>query len=345
MGGPDLIGVVEAAYDLGLDDREWIAALVRAAAPHLDVGRGVFAFYFDASDPTHVRMWHPTDVGDTTLPMKMRLARDIARGRDAESLRRIACGPTTVGALSSELARHGLTELSRPWVVLSGHLDYLGIRACDAHMRGVSLAVPHAEPFVAPAATARRWSRIASHIAAGYRLRRALHVANIDPLVDDGDAVWAPDGRCEHAQGEARSQSAREILRRAVLEMDSARTHTARSAADDALAMWRGLVDGTWSLVERFESDGRRYVVARKNEPGVLDPRGLTLREKQVVSFAALGHSNKLIAYELGVTHGTVTVHLTSAMAKLGATTRAELTRLVSELDALRPGAPYRQSR
>ncbi|MBZ0119477.1 MAG: helix-turn-helix transcriptional regulator, partial [Sandaracinaceae bacterium] len=119
----------------------------------------------------------------------------------------------------------------------------------------------------------------------------------------------------------------------------------ARSAADDALAMWRGLVDGTWSLVERFESDGRRYVVARKNEPGVLDPRGLTLREKQVVSFAALGHSNKLIAYELGVTHGTVTVHLTSAMAKLGATTRAELTRLVSELDALRPGAPYRQSR
>jgi DNA-binding CsgD family transcriptional regulator len=331
VGAPDLIGVVEAAYDLELDDREWLASLVTTAAPHLDAGRGVFGFYFDASDPSHVRMWHPTDVGETTLPMKMRLARDVARGRDGESIRRVACGRATVGSLSTELARYGLTEQARPWIILSGHLDYLGIRACDAHMRGVSLAVPHAEPFVAASATVRRWSQLAAHIAAAYRLRRSLRVASVDPLVDDGEAVWGPDGRCHHAEGEARSEEARGELRRAVLEIDRARC---RSGGDveEALSLWRGLVDGTWSLVERFESDGRRYMVARRNEPGVLDPRGLSLREKQVVSFAALGHSNKLIAYELGIGKSAVTLHLGTAIQKIGVRDRLELARLLSDL-------------
>jgi DNA-binding CsgD family transcriptional regulator len=335
VGAPDLIGVVEAVYDLELDDREWLSALVRAAAPHLDAGRGVLGFYFDASDPMRVRMWHPADVGETTLPMKMRLARDVAVGRDAEAIRRIACGRTTVGSLSTELARYGLTERARPWVVLSGHGDYLGIRACDAHMRGVSLAVCHPAPFVAPSATVQRWSKLAAHIAAAYRLRRSLRVANLDPLIDDGDAVWGPDGRCHHAEDGASGEDARAELRRAVIDIDRARSRGGRSDAEEALSLWRGLVDGTWSLVERFESDGRRYLIARRNEPGVLDPRALTLREKQVVSFAALGHSNKLIAYELGVQKSVVTLHLTAAMQKLGVRDRLSLTRLIGDLGEL----------
>jgi FixJ family two-component response regulator len=31
------------------------------------------------------------------------------------------------------------------------------------------------------------------------------------------------------------------------------------------------------------------------------DPRRLSRRERQVVAFAAIGHPNKLIAYELGL--------------------------------------------
>jgi DNA-binding CsgD family transcriptional regulator len=332
---PDLIALVEAAYDLEPDDREWLAQLVTTAAPHLDVGRGIFGFYFDASDRDRVRMWHPTDVGETTMPMKMRLGRDVAVGREPDVVAWIATSPTSVGSLTDVLREIGSLERLQPWITLSGHLDYLGVRACDAQLRGVALAACYPAPFSAPAPTRHRWSRVAAHIAAGYRLRRSLHIANVDQLVDDGEAVLGPDGRVHHAEAPASGVEEREHLRRAVLDVDRARTTRRRRDTEEALELWRGLVDGTWSLVERFESDGRRYFVARRNEPGVLDPRGLTLREKQVVSFASLGHSDKLIAYELGVTKSTVATHLKTAMHKLGVGSRVALIRLLNDLGLL----------
>ncbi len=94
---------------------------------------------------------------------------------------------------------------------------------------------------------------------------------------------------------------------------------------DDALAMWRTLVTCRWSLVDRFESDGRRYLVARANEPPTA-PRGeLTDRQYQVASMAALGHSNKMIGYALGLLAATVSEHLSRACQRLGVRLRAEL--------------------
>lgn len=335
MAAPDLIGLVETAYDLESDDREWLANVVRRAAPSLDVGRGLVAFYFDASDRAHIRVWHPTDVGETTLPMKIRLGRHHIIGRHSRIASWIACGPATVGSLTDVLRQADSLEAFQPWITLSGHRDYLGIRACDARMRGVAFGVCYSEPFTAPVSTTRRWTRIAAHIAAAYRLRRALHVADVDPLIDDGDAVLSADGRVHHAEGTATDDAARELLRRAVVDIDRARRRGTRHDEEQALTLWQGLVDGTWSLVERFESDGRRYLVARRNEPGVLDPRGLSLREKQVVSFAVLGHPSKLIAYELGLTKSTVTTHLQSAMQKLGVASQVELVRLLTDLGEL----------
>jgi DNA-binding NarL/FixJ family response regulator len=103
-----------------------------------------------------------------------------------------------------------------------------------------------------------------------------------------------------------------------------------RSSPDEAIALWRALVAGRWSIIDHFDSDGRRYLVARRNQPapaarglGVLSPR-----ERDVLARAALGHTNKLIAYELGVAVATVASALASAAVKLGVATRAELIRL-----------------
>ena len=75
---------------------------------------------------------------------------------------------------------------------------------------------------------------------------------------------------------------------------------------------------GRWSLVDHFDSNGRRYLMAHRNDPDTPDLRGLTLRERQVVGYAGAGHSNKIIAYELGLTLSTVAGHLARARAKLG---------------------------
>ena len=56
----------------------------------------------------------------------------------------------------------------------------------------------------------------------------------------------------------------------------------------------------------------------------------LSERERQVVGYAKLGHHDKLIAYELGISHSLVRVLLGRAASKLGASTRDELISLVT---------------
>ena len=46
------------------------------------------------------------------------------------------------------------------------------------------------------------------------------------------------------------------------------------------------------------------------------------------MTFAGLGHSNKLIAYELGLSLGSVSAYLASAMRKLGFDSRVDLVRV-----------------
>jgi DNA-binding CsgD family transcriptional regulator len=84
-------------------------------------------------------------------------------------------------------------------------------------------------------------------------------------------------------------------------------------------------VDGTWSLVDHVESDGRRWVLARRNAPGARDPKALSPRERDVLALAALGHSNKYVGYLLGLAPSTVAGHLAAAQRKLRLRSRSEL--------------------
>jgi len=51
----------------------------------------------------------------------------------------------------------------------------------------------------------------------------------------------------------------------------------------------------------------------------------LTKRERQVVEAARRGVTNKVVAYELGITASTVGVHLYNAHMKTGSRTRKQL--------------------
>jgi DNA-binding CsgD family transcriptional regulator len=82
-----------------------------------------------------------------------------------------------------------------------------------------------------------------------------------------------------------------------------------------------------WTLVDHFERDGARYVVARENQAEVQGLLALSERERQVVVYAALGQSTKETAYVLGISDTTVRVHLVHAAKKLGVRMRGQLLR------------------
>lgn len=57
----------------------------------------------------------------------------------------------------------------------------------------------------------------------------------------------------------------------------------------------------------------------------------LTAREKQVACQIAGGHSNKVIARELGISDGTVKLHVKSMLKKLSLSSRVEVAVMVTE--------------
>jgi len=106
----------------------------------------------------------------------------------------------------------------------------------------------------------------------------------------------------------------------------------AQAELEEALELWHGIAEGLWSLVDGFELDGRFCLVVRRAGPAGPDARALTPREREVIGLVGLGHSNKFVAYGLGLTESAVSSHLSSAMRKLGLRCRCALVALMASL-------------
>jgi DNA-binding CsgD family transcriptional regulator len=211
--------------------------------------------------------------------------------------------------------------------------DFVGVLSRDPSGHVIFLAAPMPDLRRPTRPEVATWSRIAAHIGAGARLRRVFPGRPNGDVSDGADAVLSPSGSVTHAEVGAQSVNAREALRRAAKAMDRARSK-ARSNEDEALDLWQGLVAGRWSLVDRFDTDGRRFLIARKNDPDVTDPRALTIRERQVLAYAAMGHPLKLISYSLGLASSTVSTARQTAMRKLGLRSHADVVRLFAPTPA-----------
>lgn len=202
----------------------------------------------------------------------------------------------------------------------TGIADMVHLTAFDASERCLTLGM-FVRDGVGVRGGAESWARVGVHLAAALRLqRRMLELAA--ELPRDG-AVLEADGRVVDADGEARD--ARALLREAARRIDAARAGASRDGSERALEVWRGLINGTWSLVDRHDHDGRRYLVAVPNRAAPRDPRGLSSRVAQVAALAAAGYSDKWIAYTLGLERSTVATHLQSALDKLGLASRVSL--------------------
>jgi DNA-binding CsgD family transcriptional regulator len=168
-------------------------------------------------------------------------------------------------------------------------------------------------------------AKIACHLAAAYRLRQSLAAAQHPAGAPV--AILSPEGTVHHAEGEASSNAALALLRRSAVSITGARGPLRDREPEQAVDEWKGLIAARWTLVDVCEKGGTKYLVARQNRPRTRGPNSLTDREQEVVAFAALGHHNKLIAYNLGISDSTVRVLVARAAKKLGARSRDELVQ------------------
>jgi len=97
--------------------------------------------------------------------------------------------------------------------------------------------------------------------------------------------------------------------------------------------MWTALIDGRLTLVDWFDDDGRRFLVARRNQRVA---QRLSHVERTVVTSVARGRPQKLVAYELGLSAAGVSDALARAIAKLGLSCVTELTRVAAALGVSR---------
>ena len=324
----DLVGVIESAYALELPLKDWLKGVLKAARPSLDDGRGMFGGLYDASNPERLQLTDLVGAGipDETVQM-IRFAAQGARSDIISRARWEICS-----TLSQSVGNEALDSI--PVMVAAresfGVFDMLGLNAGDPTLRGCFLAAPLTSTRALERPFQETWSRLASHLAAGLRLRRQLEKLEAQG-VEGAEAVLDPGGKIEHVEAIAEGKAARAALRGAAVAIDRARTKKIRlSRPEEAVRQWETLVQGRWSLIDHFEKDGRRYLVARRNDPYVAGDK-LSLRERQVVGFVALGHTNKLIAYELGISTSTVGTHLSKAAKKLGLSSRLALIKAFSQ--------------
>jgi DNA-binding CsgD family transcriptional regulator len=335
----DAIDLIEVAYDLEKSESEWLPALMDAGAPILDHGLGMFGFGFirplggggqDAViSNMHLRSL-PPDFPERLAAASQALTPEFVR----------AVTPPGYAGTWSEISKDHPEEFNLLRDKL-GYVDLFGITAIDPDGVGVDISAPLPEKMELSARSRTRWKMLGAHIASAYRLRRALFHGekgsgdDSNGLPHGAEAVLDSDGfRLVDSIGHAKDSKAIEVLRRAARRVDKARGALRKDDPEKALEIWKALVRGRWSVVDWFDTDGRRFVLARPNPPKVFDPRGLSEQECQVVTYVLLGDTNKLIAYRLGLSQGRVSVLLKSAMHKLGVRSKAQLVRKLRPLGA-----------
>ena len=333
----NVIDLIEAAYDLEKTDSEWLPNLVEVGRPVFDHGLGVFGFEF--LRPIGAGGGDSTVRGMEMRSMPADFEEKFAAARKVlspEFVRSVT--PPGYAGTWSEIAASHPDEFGR-LVNALGFSDFLGILAVDPNGIGVDISAPLPDTLRLTPKARERWQMVGAHIAAGYRLRRALAQAVAEPVQDpthlphDAEAIFDANGfGVVEAAGRARMPSAADVLRRAARRVDRLRGRLRQDDPARALAAWHALVSGRWSVVDWFDTDRRRFVLAIPNPPKVGDPRGLNEQECQVVAYAVLGESNKLIAYRLGLSQGRVSGMLRSAIQKLGLKSRAQLVQKLGPL-------------
>jgi DNA-binding CsgD family transcriptional regulator len=314
----DVLSIIEAAYAESADADEWLDGALAAMHAQLDQGCGVLARRFQLQPAS---IWQgdtraigvaPEDVAatdraaawltDLPPPEAMAVARQM-----------FPLAPVAVRLshlIGRSMMTHLVTNYSRPVS------DSLGLIAADPSGHGCVFFRIEDKPYPLSRRATALWERIAAHLVTGYRLARERQ--------GKAEAVLDPGGKVLHRENEITLDDA-SILSDAAKGIDRARGRLRRADPERALALWKGLVSGRWSLVDQFDHDGRRFVVAKRNPITSRAWSVLSEREAQILAYLAEGQAPKLIAYQLGLSMTIVNADLSRIMRKLSVGSRLEL--------------------
>jgi len=314
--------LLDAAYDAAPDPLVWSKRAVQALMTLTSARTGA-AFRFTSGyeeDTFRVRsMDAGAAIGNSGAWLSAALGATMHAPREMTGM---LLGHTH-GSTASSVTRLGARLADTPgwsdcWP--GGVVDSMGLVARDPNGDGFVVTVGLDRVSVLNAREERFLGKVATHLGAGARLRRTGHSRRLD----DAEAVLTPGGKILHAEKVAQGQ-------RASLDDGRRRRDEARKTthdADRALEIWKGLIAGRWSLVDHFDTDGKRFLLAMKNTPAV-DKRGdLTPRERRVCALVAMGHRDKEVAYMLGLSVASVAAALHRARRKLNVSSRTELARI-----------------
>lgn len=322
MACSDLLSIVEAIYEIeDRPEKAWLRGVAKTCQDVLGTKAGAYGLTYDVSNPSTFESSNLSLVG-VTNPNLARVIEEDCRNfyeRHPDVAQKVFRSVDYAESSDLPLSSDHRSEFLRRFEAAGLH-GILGLNGIDVDGRGAHIGVLLERPREDTAGDSL--SRVAIHLSSSHRLRRRLGDA---PFVDAADAILEPSGKIVHADRGAKLKKARMNLKEAAVRIDRLRGALRRRDPERALAAWRALVDGRWSLVDHFESDGKRYVLAQRNDLALGPFELLSERERQVVALAALGHANKMIGYELGISVSTVGVLLSRATRKVGARSRGEL--------------------
>jgi DNA-binding NarL/FixJ family response regulator len=299
--------LVESAYRLDLSEAACVEELARAAAGA-----------FDRCHPAAAFVTARSAGGGFDLRALVSGERGLADALKqtvswipAIKQREMSSGQP-IFATSSQV--FGLPQMKQ-LTAATGVPEFAGV-ICPTGLGVLVVGSSKSEPLRATAADQLQWLPIAAHLGAAWRLRNAMMVAR------DGDVSFLPSGRLVEEGERPVAGRARALLRRAVEDRE-------RLRARDREAFWPALIAGRWTLVDRFESSGRRLVIACRNDSLAAPYQALSGTEAAVLHRALAGDAGKVLAADLRVSEATISRLIASSLRRLG-------LRDLSEAAALR---------
>jgi DNA-binding CsgD family transcriptional regulator len=327
--------VLDSTYDLELSNEEWVRGITTALDPMLRAGVGLVASVIGTDERRELEVFEPIDspvvaIDDFNNVFGVhehggtRVCADRFERvfpHDGQLVADIGVG--TIGTLAKLGNPKQLRQVNvEPDGTSFTDLAFLVVPDPDSQALLSFVARSHEPVKVTPKARTR-WQSLQRHITAVFRVRQQIAAGCFD---EDSAAFFEPDGDCV-SRGPT-DEGIRERLRCAIREWEtnrSARTQKQRVSVEH---YWENVLSGRWALVDRFDSDGRRHIVALPVSKVADSLRGLSRRQRDVMCLLAEGYSNKVIAFELGISESAVSSHLNNIFRKFGIEDRPSAIRV-----------------